>query len=388
MIVFITFFILISLLLIISFISMSNGKGGIVNPDFVAKGKESGLSIKEIRMLKKAADILKLQKPLTILGSVNNVDNAILRLNKILEECDFNNYEIIDLLEELHSYRKNIELEKINKRSGITSSRELSINQYIKITVGNLENPILGIISEINPNYISVKLKNETVVKPGINWNGPINVYLWRKNDAGYFFESKVIETKSPLIWNISHTSDLIRSQKREDIRVEVEISCYVYELEDISKSNSNPMGFTGTFAQLKNISEGGAAFLTNGKVVLDTALKIEFKLEERIIVLCGIVKDSSYNKLNNISYVRIKVINPSFEILAVLRPFLFIKSRELFQRKEFKTIKAVENKVEINNNNGKLIEVENISTISTDDTDDDEITEVEYLSEDTSITN
>lgn len=363
---------------------MGSGNVSLGGANFIARGKEAGLSTKEIKMLKKAADVLEMDRPLTLLGSVSNVDDAILRINEILQKTEYSDIEIIDLLEDLHLYRKNIELEKLEKRGNISNSRELSVNQQVKIVVGNLEIPIIAIISEITSDYLSIDLRNETGIRPGINWDGPINVYFWRKNDAGYFFESTVIETPTSRKWNISHSGNLIRNQKREDLRVDVELNCYVYKLEDITKRNSKPMGFNGTFSQLKNISEGGAAFLINGKVQPGIALKIEFKLEGKVIVLCGLVKDSSHNQANNISFVRMKIIEPTFEMLSVLRPFLFIKSRELYKRKDNNDIKPVENVEEINNNDDK----EDIKILESSEDVPEEIMDVEYLSESNSVLN
>ncbi len=378
MAVFLTFFIILTIIIIFLLIYMGSGNISLGGVDFIAKGKEAGLSAKEIKMFKKAADVLEMDRPLTLLGSISNIDNAILRINEILQKTEYSDIEIIDLLEDLHMYRKNIELDKLEKRGNISDSKNLSVSQQVKITVGNMEIPIIGVISEITPNYLSIDLKNETGIRPGINWNGPINIYFWRRDDAGYFFESTVIETPSSRKWNISHSTNLIRSQKREDLRVDVELNCYVYKLEDITKRNSKPMGFNGTFSQLKNLSEGGAAFLINGKIQPGIALKIEFRLEGKVVVLCGFVKDSSHNQSNNISYVRMKIIEPTFEMLSVIRPFLFIKSRELYKRKDNIDIKPVENVEEINNNDDK----EDIKKPKVSEDATEEIVDVEYLSE------
>jgi len=378
MAIFLTFFLILSFLIIILFIVGSSQSISLGGVDFIAKGKEAGLTAKEIKMLKKTADILKLEKPLILLGSINNIDDAILKLNSKLQDCDYHDLEIIDLLEDLHNYRRNIELEKLDKRGVISSSREMSVSQEVKITVGSMEIPIVGVVSDITQNFITIDLKNETGVRPGVNWNGPINIYFWRRDDAGYYFESKVIETPGILKWNVSHSSNLIRSQKRSDLRVDYETNCYIYKLEDITKRNYNFQGFTGTFAQLKNISEGGAAFLVNGKVQPGLPLKMEFKLDNKNIVLCGLVKDSSYNQSNNISYVRVKVVDPPFEMLSILRPFLFIKSREINLINKNKVDNSVENIDEINNNNNHVVDREEI----TENEAEEEILEVEYLPE------
>lgn len=375
------FFIVFWILVIISVALFTYINGGSLSPkgaEFIARGREAGLNPNEIKMLKKTADILEMERPLTLLGSVANIDRAIVKLNSVLEESDFKDYDIIDLLEDLYRYRKRIEMEKIERRTSISTSRDIDVNQQIKITVGNMEIPILGVVTENNPNGINLSLTRETSIKPGLNWDGPVNVFFWRKNDAGYFFESIVTEGGSRTEWKLSHSDNLIRSQKREDLRIDIEQNAYVYRLTDISKKNSRSEGFTGIFAQLKNISEGGAAFLINGKVTAGLALKIEFLLNEKIVVVCGVVKDYSHNSLNNISTVRLRFVEPDFQMLAHIRSYLYTSSREIFEEQDNKNSKNIENKEEINNNNSDEIE----------ETPVEEVTEVEYLSENSSVLN
>lgn len=355
--------------------------GGSISPkgaEFIARGREAGLTPHEIKMLKKTADILEMDKPLTLLGSVANIDRAIIKLNNLLEESDFKDYDIIDLLEELYKYRKQIEMEKIERRTSISTSRDIDVNQQVKITIGNMEIPILGVITENNPNYLNISLTRETSVKPGVNWDGPVNVFFWRKNDAGYFFEALVSEKSSSTDWKLSHSTELIRSQKREDLRIDLEQNAYIYKLSDISKKNSRSEGFTGIFAQIKNISEGGLAFLINGKVTKGLPLKVEFLLNEKIVVVCGVVKDYSHNSINNISTVRLRFIEPDFQMLTQIRSYLYTSSREIFENQENKNSKNIENNEEINNNNSEEVE----------DTEIEDITEVEYLSENSNVLN
>lgn len=371
MTIFFIIFSILTILLITVFLYIGGGNLSSGSVDFAAKGKEAGLSIKDIRMLKKTADILKLDKPLTLLGSVKNIDSAIAVISEMLNQSEYKDVEVIDLLEELFQYRNNIELERVERRSLISSSREINLNQQVKITIGNMDKTIIGIVSHNSSNYLEIDLYNDTFIKPGINWDGPINVYFWKKNDAGYFFESMVLECLKSRKWRIAHSKTLIRSQKRENIRVDIELTAYVYKLDDISKKNSESEGFSGTFAQLKNISESGVAFLINGVIDRDVSLKIEFKLNDSTVVICGIVIESSHNKVNNISLIRLKIVDPSFEMLCIIRSFLYTSNRELYRIKDNKIAEDIENMEEINDNDSK-----------------EDVSEVEYLSENTGVLN
>lgn len=379
MVIFLIMFVVLSLSLIV-LIYYTNGRASIDGVDFIAKGKEAGLNSKDIKLLKKTAALLNIEKPLTLLGSLNHINDAIQEINTRLENGNYQDQELMELLEDLYKYRKRIELEKIERRGFINNSRDIEVNQQVKITIGNLEKPIIGNVKECTGNYLTIDLLHNTVVRPGINWDGPINIYFWKQNDAGYYFESQVIESLSSRSWRVTHSSSLIRSQKRNDVRVDLQTNCFIYKLDDISKSNSKTEGFSGAFGQLKNISEGGAAFLINGKLAKTTPIKIEFKLLDKNVVVCGVVKDSSFNNSNNISYIRLKIVQPDFDMLSTIRSYLYIHSKNIEKEnlKEEKVIKlegnkvskSVENIKEINNNVGR------------DSEEAEEVPEVEYITD------
>lgn len=373
---FLFFFILFISISLIALLYVNGGTLSLSGADFFARGKELGLSTKEIRTLKKTSEILKMQRPLTILGSIEQIDKAILDVSRKLEVEGYQDIEYVEILEELYKIKKKSELRKSEIRNSITSSREIDLEQVVKIVIGNKSVPFIGEIVENVSEHIIVDFSKDKNFVSNSGYEGVINVYLWKKNDAGYYFETSILDGTLNKRWKIAHSNSLIRNQKREDIRVDVDIPGYIYKLIDISTRNCKSEGFSGTFVQLKNLSDGGAALLINGKVEKGTALKLEFKLLKKHIVICGILRESQYDSKLNCSLLRLKFIEPELEVLSAIRSFVYNINNEQDLVNKDKMIKAVENQEIINNND------------SSEATSSEEIPEVEYLPEDCGVFN
>lgn len=70
--------------------------------------------------------------------------------------------------------------------------------------------------------------------------------------------------------------------------------------------------------------------------------------------------------------------------MLSVIRPYLYIKSRELYKKKDSNDIKPVENIEKINNN----VEKEDITNPEVSEDVTQEVMDVEYLPESNNILN
>ena len=111
-------------------------------------------------------------------------------------------------------------------------------------------------------------------------------------------------------------------------------------------------------------------AFITNGYYDKGDAVKIEFELLNKIVVLCGVVNHCGYNRENDISFVRIKFIEPDIKMISAVRSFIYNINREQ----------------DIINNNSKNVENEEKIDNNKDEDSEDDVLEVEYLPEDHSI--
>ncbi len=79
----------------------------------------------------------------------------------------------------------------------------------------------------------------------GFSWkNQKVGVYLWRAEDAGYFFQTKVLEDfidrKYPIL-HVAHSDNLVRTQKRNSVRVETDMPAELFPLKSIDQSSEVP---------------------------------------------------------------------------------------------------------------------------------------------------
>jgi len=148
---------------------------------------------------------------------------------------------------------------------------------------------------------------------PGFSWkNQQIGVYFWRQGDAGYFFNTKVIDDffdkKYPII-HIAHTSNLIRSQKRQSVRVEVGKNALLFPLRSTQEANEEVEVSQGLRCKLLDISEDGASVLIGGRAKVGLPVKLQFVLTEPTIVINCIVKGVNYDNSKNRSILHLQTL-------------------------------------------------------------------------------
>jgi c-di-GMP-binding flagellar brake protein YcgR len=130
-----------------------------------------------------------------------------------------------------------------------------------------------------------------------------MSVYLWRKDDAAYVFDTYVRENtmfngKSVLC--LSHTDNLLRTQKRRSVRCECHIYAQMYiiksETADLKSMETQP----GLKCLLEDISEDGALIKIGGKGVSNLHIKLQFTIGESFIVMSGFVRGVEYDEEKN----------------------------------------------------------------------------------------
>lgn len=111
------------------------------------------------------------------------------------------------------------------KNQGITSTLLIVENQKIIIFYRGLGYFYAKVIKNTQ-NGLIISLMSDKIKKRILKKNVYIKIYFWRKNDAGYIFNSQVIgsDDEDIKVFLISHSDSLKRSQKRKYRRVPVNI--------------------------------------------------------------------------------------------------------------------------------------------------------------------
>lgn len=288
--------------------------GGLGFPwvQFYTRGREAGFRYSEISLLRQAALETKMDDPVSLFTSSRVLDRVIrdlvvgLRLRG--EEAGHR------FVGRIFDFRRRIELNLPRYRRGIPSTRDLVPGQRMKVTLDGA--PYQVTLVENLRRYMAVSYPVGRGQAPGFSWKGQrVNVYFWRKGDAGYYFESRVVEDflnrQVPLIY-LTHSDALIRSQKRGSVRVATDLACHIQNLRTLSEADEEYEPQPGYQCRLVDLSEDGFALLVGGKAKVGLVLKAQFLLEGQPVVLCGTIRGTTYDQERNRSVLHLEAVPPS----------------------------------------------------------------------------
>jgi c-di-GMP-binding flagellar brake protein YcgR len=146
-------------------------------------------------------------------------------------------------------------------------------------------------------------------VPRNFSWTGQrLAVYFWRDDDAGYVFDTDVIDevySKGRPALQITHSDTLCRTQKRKSIRIKTHKPAFLY-LRGQGDSDAAE-AVPGLKCVLNDISDTGCAVTIGGKAVTGLRVKIQFALEDSPLALCGTVRSVEYNEDANRSLLHIE---------------------------------------------------------------------------------
>ena len=309
----------------------SSGSGGRRKKgklDFYSKGFDSGFSIAEIKLLWAAAKMADLDNPPAVFGSVSELDKTISQISKDIKISDMKSTDPeAVLLKKLFDYRKRLEMNKPRNKSGLKSTRDISIGQKLAIRVdgGGL---YTSKVVENEPNYLTITIPAGEPLPPGFSWRlQKLNIYFWRKNDAGYFFQTKVIDAyhdPKSMHFRLYHSDNILRSQKRKSIRSPAKINARMYLLKSIDEANQWPEASPGLSCEIVDLSEDGAAVRIGGRGKKNSPLKFQFKIKDETVVVSGIVKRVDYNREKDESILHVEFMPPPELTRMILLSYVF----------------------------------------------------------------
>ena len=294
---------------LILFLSLTNkDKAGWIQ--FHTKGKEAGFSFKEIELLRKLAVKSNLMDPTSLFMSQHQLDMCIRSLVRSIHLSggadDQGNQ---DFLSKLYDFRKKIEIDKTSEKNGISSSRQLSDGQNLRVLVksaGVFRSQIVKNTSQ----YLTISRPASGKLPASFSWQGmKISVYLWREDDAGYVFDTEVTDevfSKGISSLQIPHSDTLFRTQKRKSIRVKLHKSIFMYLIANEQEANRleiNP----GLKCFMEDLSDTGCAITVGGKAAAGIRVKVQFALSNTPIVMPGTVRSVEFKEDLNRSLLHIE---------------------------------------------------------------------------------
>ncbi len=312
---FLMIFLFVLLIIVIAIIVLLRKAGGGTFPwiHFYAKGKEAGFSFSEVNLLRKVAVEGRLNNPTSLFWSIKQLDRSIRgTIIRFKSEGLLDDIDNMVFLSKLFDFRKNVELKLPKYMIGLKSTRKIIKMQYLKITVPNVGNYVSQVVDN-QRKYIAITYPEGPKLPPGYEFKGEkLSIYFWRKDDAGYVFDSRVLEDhmdrKVPILY-ISHSDSIIRSQKRGSVRADLNIPAHLYPLRTIHQASEEEEPKRGIRCRLQDISEDGAALLIGGHGKVGMNVKLQFKISNSVLIMCGVVKGVSFHKNKNTSIIHIQAV-------------------------------------------------------------------------------
>lgn len=282
---------------------------------FFTTGDDNGFKFSECRILWKLARMTELEEPAALFVSVPTLNRAVTTLlTEARRKGIENTPKIQDFLTKLYKFRTKINLDHENRR-GLESTKYLDRGQRLRIIFPGHRGVFTSEI--MNNSYeliIRLPVQNGIATVPGDEWiNHPVSVYLWRKGDASYVFDTRV---KNAGVFNgqaalfIEQTNSLLRAQKRKSVRCECNLAASMYFIKQPVTDYNLVEVEPGYKVVLEDISEDGAMIRVGGKGVINAQIKLQFKINDILILMYGVVRAVEYNKEINQSRLHFECVH------------------------------------------------------------------------------
>ena len=359
---------------------------------FFITGIDAGFSMSDALLLWNVSQICELDEPTTLFFSLPALTKCMTQItNQASADNQIDSPKYQTLLSKLFAYRTKIQNESDNKK-GLTSRETLESGQRLRIILPGKGVFASKIINNGKMLIITIPKKNDIITISAEEWVGKvINVYFWRKGDAQYVFDTIVVQTgiylgKSTLY--VKHSYNLTRTQKRRSVRAKCEIYA---DLFFIKKSDNNEQiieSKNGFRCLLQDISESGALIKIGGKGRENIKIKLQFSIQNKLIIMTGIVRKVEYNIEKNQSLLHFECthIEQSMknEILAYVYNMLPENEKEVLEairQTEDDSKNEIENELNVSETDSQKSKKE-ISDAQPDSTDNEKKKKNQFISE------
>lgn len=296
---------------------------------FFATGSDNGFKFKETYALWKLAKITKVEEPISLFISVPSLNTAISSLIADTRRRGIENTDKIqNFLTKLYKFRTELNLRHENKK-GIESTKYLPKDQKLRIICADQKGVFTSRI--LNNGYeivIKLPVQNNIATIYSDEWIGKnVSVYLWKKGDAAYVFDTQVTNAgvfNGQTAIYLAQTNELLRIQKRKSVRCECSLNADMYFM------NSSNIDFNlvetehGYKVVLEDISEDGAMIRVGGKGIENTQIKLQFMLNDVLILMFGIIRAVEYNKEINQSRLHFECVHLEKEMRNAILSFVY----------------------------------------------------------------
>lgn len=271
---------------------------------FYISGLDAGFSFADIQTLWKAAALSGIEEPNTLFYSMNSLTRCMERIsNSIMVASKDERPRYQALLAKLFDYRTKIQNESDSKK-GLQTTLSLDKGQKLRIILPGRGVFTSEILNNGNQIVVTIPKKNDIIEVPAHEWiNKNLSVYLWRKGDARYVFDTNVTQSGvflgQPALF-LNHSNNLVRTQKRKAVRAKCSIYGQLYIVKEKIADYHAVETHDGYKCLIEDISEAGALIRIGGRGLSHVQIKLQFNIQNMLIVMFGTIKHSEFNEEKN----------------------------------------------------------------------------------------
>lgn len=282
--------------------------------DFFSTGFDEGFKLSEIMLLHNIAQKANLEEPTALYWSVPALNQGIATILSDARKMGTESSEKIqNFLSKMYRYRTKVELDPRNSHS-MKSTRSLLPGQRIRVVLkgrGVFSSRVINAGREL---VIEQPYQKGMPYIAAHDWIGKIiSVYLNRPGDASYVFDTQVhnaVTASDKTSLFLAHSENLIRTQKRKSVRSACQIFAQLYLINPHMDKYAVEIE-PGLKCLIEDISEDGAMIRIGGAGKKDINIKVQFPLDDKMVVMFGVVRAVEYNQQSNQSRLHFEYIEP-----------------------------------------------------------------------------
>jgi len=300
----------ILLLIFVFFLSRSKKEKSGSWLQFYTKGKEAGFTIKDMEQIRRLVSNCNISDPMLIFKSQKQFEKVVRSMVKTVQlSGEGNDPQTQFFLSKLFDYYKKIEMAAAENKTRISTSRQITEGQTLRILVPGTGVFSSEVIKNIS-NYLTISRPVNSKLTSAMQWHAlKISIYFWREDDAGYVFDTEVIDevfSKGISSLKVEHNDSLFRTQKRKSMRIKFQKPAFLYLVNDADNPHKLET-VAGLRCMLEDISETGCAFRVNGIATSGLRLKVQFSLDKMPICMPSTVRSVDYYQETNMSIVHME---------------------------------------------------------------------------------
>lgn len=282
--------------------------------NFYITGLDSKFSLPNLNLLWKVSQICHLENPTSLFFSLQSLQKCMSEISSQMElKGTDSDPKMQLLLSKLFEYRTKLQHESDEKK-GMDSTKSLERGQKLRIILPGKGVFVSEVLNSGKELIISVPRQKDLIPITAEQWIGKvINVYLWKKGDARYVFDTTV-EGHGMFIGesslSLKHSTNLIRTQKRKSVRAKCKINAQLYIIKTNVIDYNAVETHDGYKCMLEDISESGALIHIGGKGAANVQIKIQFKIQNQFILMFGVVRTVEFNQQTNQSLLHFECIH------------------------------------------------------------------------------